>query len=189
MVLPLAGWWVGGPRHHLFHPHPPHHHQQAPHHHHHQQVVSHLSRRFEEVASIYGLGSGWSSVAKIIIIFQVYFGFFFSASLIEASRKSQKSSDSSSGDISTNEHFPKSILIRCFEVGYEGRDWLVRIIFPLFHHLSVPSSTFPVSVTIFSPFQVSVRLTWSDVTKLITQINFPSVAIQKFSLRSIKMSG
>ena len=185
---------MGGPKHHLPHPHfPPPHHQQAPHHHHHQQVVSHLSRRFEEVASIYGLGSGWSSVAEIsfslMIITQVYFRFFFSASLIEASRKSQKSSDSSSGDISTNEHFPKSILIRCFEVGYEGRDWLVRIIFPLFHHLSVPSSTFPVSVTIFSPFQVSVRLTWSDVTKLITQINFPSVAIQKFSLRSIKMSG
>ena len=182
---------MGGPKHHLFHPHPPPPHQQVPHHQHHQQVVSHLSRRFEEVAAIYG--SGWSSVAKIssslIIIFQVYFRFFFSASLIEASRKSQKSSDSSSGDISTNEHFPKSILIRCFEVGYEGRDWLVRIIFPLFHHLSVPSSTFPVSVTIFSPFQVSVRLTWSDVTKLITQINFPSVAIQKFSLRSIKMSG
>ena len=45
-----------------------------------------------------------------------------------------------------------------------------------------------VPLTIFSPFQVSASH-GGDVTKLITQINFPSVAIQKFSLRSIKMSG
>ena len=157
---------MGGPKHHLphphfpppHHPHSPHHHlQQAPHHHHHQQVVSHLSRRFEEVAAIYGLGSGWSSVAKIsfslIIIFQVYFGFFFSASLIEASRKSQKSSDSSSGDISTNEHFPKSILIRCFEVGYEGGiGWSV-----LFFHYFTTSVSHPALSPCLSLFSLPFR--------------------------------
>ena len=64
-----------------------------------------------------------------------------------------------------------------------GRE--VSIIFSLFRHQLVSLS---VPLTIFSPFQVSASH-GGDVTKLITQINFPSVAIQKFSLRSIKMSG
>ena len=149
---------MGGPKHHLPHPHfPPLHHQQVPHYHHHQQFISYLSRRFEEVASIYGLGSGWSSVAEIssliIIIFQVYFRFFLSASLIEASRKSQKSSDSSSGDISTNEHFPKSILIRCFEVGYEGGiGWSV-----LFFHYFTTSVSHPALSPCLSLFSLPFR--------------------------------
>jgi len=65
----------------------------------------------------------------------------------------------------------------------------VSIIFSLFRHHSVPCVPVCPSLSLFSLLFRCPGLTWSDVTKLITQINFPSVAIQKFSLRSIKTSG
>ena len=67
----------------------------------------------------------------------------------------------------------------------------MSIIFSLFRHLALQCPSVPVCHCVSHYFLSlsGVCLTWSDVTKLITQINFPSVAIQKFSLRSIKTSG